>query len=100
MTQAVGSDPMTASVALTPVAWGTALDLTCSYPTRGPPIRGRYLRPGRAHQGRPDRTGRHLERTARQARCRSPAATAARQTDIASVEVTKLDGSPVARLTL
>jgi hypothetical protein len=28
----VGSDPMTASVALTSVDWGTKLDLTCSYP--------------------------------------------------------------------
>ncbi len=31
MTQ-VGTDPMTARVALTSVAWGTKLDLTCSYP--------------------------------------------------------------------
>ena len=30
----VGSDPMTAAVAITPVGWGTSFDLTCTYPHR------------------------------------------------------------------
>jgi Putative zinc-finger len=28
----IGQDPMSASVSVTPVAWGTRFDLTCSYP--------------------------------------------------------------------
>ncbi|MDX6358511.1 MAG: hypothetical protein QOH37_1565 [Nocardioidaceae bacterium] len=31
----IGNDPMSANVALTSVAWGTKLDLTCSYPRPG-----------------------------------------------------------------
>jgi hypothetical protein len=36
----VADDPMTASVALTPVAWGTRLDLTCTYPRAGSHLSG------------------------------------------------------------
>ena len=34
----VGTDPMTPACRSTPVAWGTRLDMTCSYP----PFRGDY----------------------------------------------------------
>jgi hypothetical protein len=92
-------DPMVASVALTPVAWGTRLDLTCSYP------RGTVWYEGGAYalvvhttDGRSQRvaTWNGLPGQSMQV----SAATAARKKDIASVEVTKLDGSPIADLTL
>lgn len=96
----LGTDPMTASVALTTVGWGTRLDLTCSYP----PLHGAYVGGGsyalvvHTTDGRTQRVaswngvpGRTMQLTA---------ATATRQADIRSVEVTRLDGSPVLRTTL
>ena len=58
-------DPMIASVALTPVAWGTKLELTCSYPPGALRYEGgAYALVVHTKDGR-SRTGRHLERTAR-----------------------------------
>lgn len=95
----VGNDPMSATVSLTPVAWGTRVDMTCSYP----PFRGDYeggsyalvvhtLHGGTEQiatwNGLPGKTM-HLT-----------AATASQKAQITSVEVTKIDGSPVLRLEL
>jgi hypothetical protein len=92
-------DPMTARVALTPVAWGTRLQLTCSYP-RGT-VRyegGAYALVVHTKDGRTERvaTWNGLPGQSMQV----SGATAAWKSDIASVEVTKLDGSPVAEVTL
>jgi hypothetical protein len=98
MTQ-VGNDPMTASVSLTPVAWGTRVDMTCSYPQfRSDYEGGSYalvvhtLHGGTEQiatwNGLPGKTM-HLT-----------AATASQKAQITSVEVTKIDGSPVLRLEL
>jgi hypothetical protein len=86
-------------VALTPVAWGTKLDLTCSYP-RGT-VRyegGAYALVVHTKDGRTERvaTWNGLPGQSMQV----SGATAAWKSDIASVEVTKLDGSPVAEVTL
>ena len=99
----VGADPMTATVALTSVAWGTKLDLACSYPVvRGDYEAGAYALVVHTTDGRTERVatwhglpGRAMQLTA---------ATAATTSDIRSVEVTRLDGStdgsPVLRLTV
>jgi hypothetical protein len=101
MTQ-TGSDPMTAHVALTPVAWGTRLDLTCSYPAtwRGGVgyASGSYALVVHTTDGRSQRvaTWRGLPgKTMHLA-----AATAASSSDIRSVDVVRLDGSPVLDLHL
>lgn len=95
----VGNDPMTATVALTSVLWGTRLDLTCSYPADG------WAHESSAYalvvhtadggtervatwRGLPGKTM-HLS-----------AATATRSADIRSVEVTSLDGTPALKLRL
>lgn len=97
----VGTDPMTASVALTSVAWGTRLDLRCSYPTRWGPHdyeSGSYALVVHTADGRSRRVatwhglpGRSMQLAA---------ATATRKADIRSVDVTRLDGSPVLTLAL
>ena len=92
----VGRDHMTATVALTSVAWGTRLDLACTYPmVRGDYEAGAYALVVHTTDGRTQRVatwnglpGRAMQVTA---------ATAARASDIRSVEVTRLDGSPVLR---
>ncbi|HEY2877393.1 zf-HC2 domain-containing protein [Nocardioides sp.] len=92
-------DPMIASVALTPVAWGTKLELTCSYPPGTLRYeRGAYALVVHTKDGRSERiaTWNGLPGKSMQV----SGATASWKTDIASVEVTKLDGRPVARLTL
>lgn len=98
MTQ-VSNDPMTASVSLTSVAWGTRVDMTCSYP----PFHGDYeggsyalvvhtLHGGTEQiatwNGLPGKTM-HLT-----------AATASQKAQITSVEVTRIDGEPVLHLSL
>ncbi|MGA8248714.1 MAG: hypothetical protein WB797_17535, partial [Nocardioides sp.] len=92
----VGNDPMTATVALTSVAWGTRLDLACTYPmVRGDYEAGAYALVVHTTDGRTQRVatwnglpGQAMKLTA---------ATSARVGDIRSVEVTRLDGSPVLR---
>lgn len=92
-------DSMIASVALTKVAWGTRLDLTCSYPTSATTYEGgSYALVVHTKNG-------HTERVASwnglPGRTMSVSgATAARQKNITSVEVTRTDGTPIAAVTL
>ena len=95
----VSADPMVASVALTPVAWGTKLDLTCSYPRGATTYEGgSYAMVVRTKEGQTERVatwnglpGQSME---------VGGSTAAWKKDIASVKVTRLDGSPIAVLKL
>jgi hypothetical protein len=95
----VSSDPMVASVALTPVAWGTRLDLTCSYPTHAAAYGGgSYALVVHTKDGRTERVatwnglpGQSMKVTG---------ATAAWKQDIKSVEVTTQTGKAVAELSL
>jgi len=96
-----GHDPMTATVALTSVGWGTRLDLTCSYPsplTRITYESGSYALVVHTLDGKSQRVatwhglpGHTMQLTA---------ATATRAADIRSVDVVRLDGSPVLHLSL
>jgi hypothetical protein len=100
MTQS-GNDPMTASVALTSVGWGTRLDLTCSYPSAHNGLSyesGSYALVVHTRDGKSQRVatwngipGKTMQLTG---------ATSARATDIRSVDVVRLDGSPVLHLSL
>jgi hypothetical protein len=95
----VSTDPMMATVALTSVAWGTKLDLACIYPlVRGEYEGGSYALVVRTTDGHSQRvaTWRGLPGKAMQL----TAATASKAANISSVEVTRLDGSPVLRLAL
>jgi Putative zinc-finger len=97
----VGDAPVRATIALTPVAWGTRLDLACTYGEAGE--RYHHLPPSvtyglfvRTRDGRTEEVGtwRSLEgRT-----MRLTAATAAPRQDIASVEVRTAKGRPVLEL--
>jgi putative zinc finger protein len=97
--QPIGAEPISGWVSLTPVGWGTRLDLTCSYADQGeayqegPPTYTMYVThtDGRTEQvaswkGLPGRTM-HLA-----------AATAADADDVASVEIRDRDGEPVLQL--
>jgi hypothetical protein len=98
MTQ-VSRDPMTASVALTPVPWGTQLQLTCSYPRGTVDYEGgAYALVVHTTDGRSERVATWNGLPGRSMSVSG--ATAAWTQNIASVEVTKLDGSPVAELAL
>ena len=90
---------MTASVALTSVAWGTKLDLTCSYPRGTVGYEGgAYALVVHLKDGRTERvaTWNGLPGKSMQV----SGATSAWKSDIRSVEVTKVGGDPVAQLTL
>jgi hypothetical protein len=98
MTQ-VSRDPMTASVALTPVAWGTRLDLACSYPRGTVGYEGgAYALVVRLRNGHREQvaTWNGVPGTSMQV----TGATAAWRQDIASVVVIRAGAGPVARLTL
>ncbi|HEY3529607.1 MAG TPA: zf-HC2 domain-containing protein [Nocardioides sp.] len=98
MTQ-VARDPMTARVALTSVPWGTRLDVTCNYPPGAVIYEGgAYALVVHTKDGRSERvaTWNGLPGKSMQV----SGATSAWKKDISSVVVTKLDGSPVAELTL
>lgn len=94
----VGADPMSASLAVTSVAWGTRLDLTCRYPAGASVYEGgSYALVVHTTDGHEQRVatwhglpGRTMQLTA---------ATAARSADISSVELTALDGAPLLELT-
>lgn len=97
---AVSHNPMTAQVSLTPVAWGTRLDLTCTYPRSWGLYEGggRYALVvhtgnGRSHQVA---TWRGLPGRA----MRLTASTAAPTSTIRSVDITTSEGKPVLRLQL
>jgi len=99
MTHTSSPDPMIASVALTKVAWGTKLDLTCSYP------RSAVAYEGGAYAMVVNTKDGHAERVATWnglpgKTMQVSGATKAWRKDITSVEVTHLDGTPIARLTL
>jgi Putative zinc-finger len=95
----IANDPMTGSVALTSVAWGTRLDLTCSYPrSRVAYVGGAYAMVVHTKDGRRERVATwnglpggvmHVS-----------GATDARSTDISRVDVVRLHGSPVLELSL
>jgi hypothetical protein len=98
----VGDSPARARVAFSSVAWGTRLELTCTYGGTGE----RYRLPAavtyglfvRTREGHPQQVGtwRALEgRT-----MRVTASTAAARRDITSVEVRTSDGRPVLELAL
>lgn len=94
----VGNDPMTARLALTSVAWGTRIDLSCSYPQ----WHGRY-EAGASYalvvhttDGRSKRVATWLALPGRSMQL--TAATASSAPDIASVVVTTDDGTPVLAL--
>jgi hypothetical protein len=97
----VGSDPMSADLALTSVSWGTRLDLTCSYPApTGPwdePELWTYAMFVRTRDGRVEQVA--TWRALPGKTMRLAAATAASQEDIASVEIRTTDGEPVLTLT-
>jgi anti-sigma factor RsiW len=94
----VGTDEMTASLALTSVAWGTRLDLTCDYEADGYEEAGgaTYALVVRTRDGRVEQvaTWRGLPGRTMQL----DAATATRREDIASVEVRTADGDRVLTL--
>ena len=93
----VAHDVMTAKVSLTPVAWGTRLDLTCSYPhgTVGYET-GSFALVVHTTDGRTERVATWNGLPGQSMKVSG--ATAAQASDIASVAVTRLDGSPVLRL--
>ena len=93
--KAVGTDPMTATVAVTSVGWGTRIDLTCTYPhSSGGWEAGAYALVIHTTDGRTQRlaTWNGLPGATMQL----PAATHTREPNIKSVEVTRIDGTPVA----
>jgi hypothetical protein len=92
-------DPMTASVALTSVAWGTKLDLTCSYPRGTVDYEGgTYVLVVHTADGKSEHVATWNGLPGKSMHVSG--ATAAWTDNITSVEVTKLDGSPVAELAL
>lgn len=95
----VGHDPMTASVALTSVAWGTRVDLTCSYP------RGTVEYEGGSYALVVHLANGHTERIATWnglpgKSMHVSGATAAWKNEISSIVVTRLGAGPVARLSV
>lgn len=100
MTQSQGShDPMVASVALTPVAWGTRLDLTCSYPVGAAAYAGgSYALVVHTKDGRTERVATWNGLPGQSMKVSG--ATAAWKQDITSVVVTTQSGKPVAQLSL
>jgi Putative zinc-finger len=99
MTQVAHRDPMTATVALTSVPWGTRLDLTCSYPTsRLSYGGGTYALVVHTADGRRERVATWNGLPGRSMQVSG--ATAAGTDDISQVDVTRLDGTPVLRLSL
>jgi hypothetical protein len=99
MDQVAAHGPMVASVALTQVPWGTRLDLTCSY-TREAGLYGgdAYALVVHTRDGRSQRVATWNGLPGRSMQVSG--ATSASKRDISSVEVTTLDGTPVARLAL
>lgn len=95
----VSRDPMIASVALTPVAWGTKLDLTCSYPPNAATYGGgAYAMVLHTKDGQSERVATWNGLPGKSMHVSG--ATATWRKDITSVVVTNLDGTPIAELTL
>ncbi len=93
------TDPMIASVAVTGVGWGTKLELTCSYP-RGTTAYegGTYAMVVHTKDGGTERVASWNGLPGKVMQVSG--ATSAWRDDITSVEVTHLDGAPIARLKL
>jgi hypothetical protein len=96
----VGTDPMGATIALTRVAWGTRLDLTCSYPTIG----GDYVGGASSYALVVHTAGGGKQRIATWhplpgKTMQLTAATATAPARITEVDVTRADGTPVLQLT-
>jgi hypothetical protein len=97
----LGGAPVSARVTLASVAWGTRLDLTCTYA----PERETYDAPKavtyglfvRTRDGRTEQVG--TWRSLEDRTMRLTAATAAARRDIVSVQVRTADGRPVLQLT-
>jgi hypothetical protein len=93
--------PVRAQLALQPVAWGTRLDLTCTYaPTAGEyqlPQVATYVLVVRTRDGRTEQVGTWKARDGRTMRL--SAATSASRDQISSVEVRTTNGKAVLRLT-
>ena len=92
----VDSETVTGTLALTSVAWGTRLDLVCTYsPDREVPDDAAYSMVVHTSDGRTEQvaTWKALAGT-----MRLPAATSADRADITSVEVLTADGVPVLTL--
>jgi hypothetical protein len=95
----VSTDPMIATVALTPVEWGTKLDLTCTYPRGATAYEGgSYAMVVRTRDGQTERVATWNGLPGQSMKVSG--STAAWKKDIASVKVTRLDGSPIAVLKL
>jgi hypothetical protein len=97
---AVSRNPMTAEVSVTPVAWGTRLDLTCTYPRAWGLYEGsgRYALVVHTSSG-----GSHEVATWRGLPGRAmhlTASTAAPTSTIRSVDITTREGKPVLHLQL
>ncbi|WP_426241594.1 anti-sigma factor family protein [Nocardioides sp. LHG3406-4] len=93
----VGSAPVSGRLALTSVAWGTRIDLLCTYaPTEEPEYGATYAMVVRTRDGRAEQVATWKALPGKSMRL--PAATAATRDDIASVEVLTGDGVPVLRL--
>jgi Putative zinc-finger len=97
----LGGAPVRATLALEPVAWGTRLDLACTYAPRadqsGFPEVAVYVLVVRTRDGRTEQVG--TWRTAQGRTMRLTAATSARRGQITSVEVRTTDGHRVLELT-
>jgi Putative zinc-finger len=97
----LGRAPLRAELALQQVAWGTRLDLTCTYAADPrqyhPPRSVTYVLFVRTRDGRSEQVG--TWRAQEGKTMRLTAATAARRSDIASVQVRTADGRPVLQLT-
>jgi hypothetical protein len=96
----LGKAPVRATLAVAPVAWGTRLDLTCTY---GPghenyhlPKSVTYALVVRTRDGRLEQVG--TWRSTRGRTMKFSGGTSEPQSDIASVEVTTVSGRPVLRL--
>ena len=93
------NDPMVANVALTPVAWGTRLDLTCSYPRNAARYEsGSYVMVVHTKDGQTERVASWNGLPGETMHVSG--ATAAWEKDITSVEVTHANGSRIAHLDL
>jgi putative zinc finger protein len=97
----LGGAPVRAALALEQVAWGTRLDLTCTYvpdaTQHDPPRWVTYVLVVRTRDGRTEQVG--TWRAQEGKTMRLTAATAARGSDIASVQVRTTGGRPVLRFT-
>ena len=94
--QTVGAAPVSGSLALTSVAWGTRIDLVCTYDPDEVAYSSTYVMVVRTRDGDVEQVATWKALPGRSMRL--PAATAASRDDIASVEVRTAGGSPVLQL--